>query len=244
MGRQSVLTQLNRLELLTAALKAEDCVTASALAAQLGVSQRTIARDLNVLRARHLPIEADRGAGGGIRLHRNWRETSISLDQKEAIDALLCFAIAESLGSALFLQHIPAVRLKVTTLFSTGQRDNIKKLRRRILIGAPASKTVMSSYSADFQKASPELFAAFINMKRVMLTYQDNRGSLTQRLIEPQYLFLNWPVWYLFAWDHLRSDGRCFRLDRVKSADIDPSTFKLHPATRFDPLIAQIGGNI
>jgi predicted DNA-binding transcriptional regulator YafY len=42
------------------------------------------------------------------------------------------------------------------------------------------------------------------------------RGLHLQRL-EPQFLYLNVPVWYLLAWDRLRGAVRFFRIDRVRS---------------------------
>lgn len=38
---------------------------------------------------------------------------------------------------------------------------------------------------------------------------------------------LCWPLWYILAWDHLRDDVRCFRLDRIQKADINEQSFKL-----------------
>jgi hypothetical protein len=47
-------------------------VTAGELAEELGASLRTLNRDLGLLRDSGLPIESDRGRGGGLRLKRNW----------------------------------------------------------------------------------------------------------------------------------------------------------------------------
>jgi len=59
-----------RLDALKALLADSDATTAGDLASELGVSVRTVQRDLASLRELGMPIEADRGRGGGIRLER------------------------------------------------------------------------------------------------------------------------------------------------------------------------------
>ncbi|NJO35709.1 MAG: HTH domain-containing protein, partial [Rhodospirillales bacterium] len=75
-------------------------VTAAELAAALGVSMRTLNRDLELLRDGGVPIESDRGRGGGLRLQRNWALGRLHLSPAEAIDLLLSIAIAERMNSA------------------------------------------------------------------------------------------------------------------------------------------------
>jgi len=45
-------------------------ITASALAERFGVNLRTIYRDLHTIREAGIPLEAERGRGGGMRLAR------------------------------------------------------------------------------------------------------------------------------------------------------------------------------
>lgn len=53
----------------------------------------------------------------------------------------------------------------------------------------------------------------------------------TTRLVEPHYLLLAWPVWYLLVWDHLRSAVRFLRLDRIEAARLtDQPPFALRDA--------------
>jgi predicted DNA-binding transcriptional regulator YafY len=49
----------------------------------------------------------------------------------------------------------------------------------------------------------------------------------TSRDVEPQFLYLNLPVWYLLAWDRLRKAIRCFRIDRIKSVTPLGTRFRL-----------------
>jgi predicted DNA-binding transcriptional regulator YafY len=58
----------------------------------------------------------------------------------------------------------------------------------------------------------------FLEMRGLAITYRAAPGQATERLVEPQYLYFNAPVWYLLAWDALRDDLRTFRIDRIARA--------------------------
>jgi predicted DNA-binding transcriptional regulator YafY len=64
-------------------------------------------------------------------------------------------------------------------------------------------------------------------MRRVVIEYVDHQGATTSREVEPQFLYLNVPVWYLLAWDRLRSAVRYFRIDRIKAVRPLETTFRL-----------------
>ena len=68
---------------------------------------------------------------------------------------------------------------------------------------------------------------AFFNMRCIAISYVDRNGVTTSRSIEPQFLYLSVPVWYLLAWDRLRGAIRYFRIDRVTSVTPLESEFRL-----------------
>jgi predicted DNA-binding transcriptional regulator YafY len=127
--------------------------------------------------------------------------------------------MAESLGLPLLLDRLRFVRQKLSAAFSDLQQARIRGLRSRILIGAPASPTVVASYTGPEAEALRNVKTAFFEMRRLVVRYCDEAGRETTREIEPQYLYLNLPVWYLLAWDHLRDDVRFFRIDRLRAAE-------------------------
>ncbi|MBL8709913.1 MAG: WYL domain-containing protein [Rhodospirillaceae bacterium] len=244
MPRKTDLQRLDRLEMLTALLAAGSITTVADLAMELGVSPRTVSRDIELLRTRDLPIDADRGRGGGLRLHRNWSVGNVHLQYREAIDVLLGLAIAEKLGTTLFLGHTRTVRHKLAASFSAAQRDKIRLLRKRVLVGARASDMVMSNYRPEIRCDPGLVLEAFFEMKRLEIWYAGASGARTQRLVEPQYLFLNWPVWYLLAWDHLRADVRFFRLDRIHRVRSDNTGFRLREEKLFRAAIEGVAETI
>ena len=66
-SRGGELERGDRLDALVALIRASEGISMGEIAKQLGVSVRTVRRDVSVLRARGMDIEGDRGRGGGIR---------------------------------------------------------------------------------------------------------------------------------------------------------------------------------
>jgi predicted DNA-binding transcriptional regulator YafY len=233
MRDRSTTSRLQRLEQLKSLLASREHVTAAELAAALRVSLRTLNRDLALLRDGGMPIESDRGRGGGLRLHRQWSIGRVNLHYREAIDTLLSLAIAEKLGSPLFLERAAAARNKLAATFSASHRERIRMLRRRILVGEVASPQVLANYDPTRARGCGAVTEAFFEMKQLQITYLDGRGRTTKREVEPHFLYLSWPVWYLLAWDRLREDVRTFRIDRIVHAGIRPTGFRLRSEAQF-----------
>lgn len=242
MPRISAASRLSRLDELASLLKAGELTTVAELAATLSVTPRTISRDIGLLRVRGIPLQASVGRGGGIRLYRDWPLSRTLLDHQEAINLLLALALAERLGSSLLLQSTGSLRNKLLSTFSPGETKNILKLRRRVLVRAPASEAVRQIHSQTTSDAiRSAVQQGFFEMRVVRIQYTDSVGARTLRDVEPQYLLLAWPVWYLLAWDHLRNDVRAFRFDKISSASVSDRNFELKPERIFESLIKEIG---
>lgn len=162
-----------------------------------------------------------------MRLHPNWALGRMQLSAAEAIDVLLSIAIAEQVGSPVLLRHLAAIRRKIVAAFGETHQATIRALRKRILLGPPASDQVAASYRASPSRPLAGLAEAFLNTRCVVIDYVDRNGATTLREIEPQFLYLSMPVWYLLAWDRLRGAVRHFRADRIRRVTPVDSTFRV-----------------
>jgi len=216
-------------------------MTVAAIAQELGVSARTLARDVAILRDRGLPVEADRGRGGGIRLHRLWGIGRLTLNHREAVVLLVSLAIAERLKSPWLIADLDSVRRKLAASFSPALKDRIDGLRRRILVDEAASSFVLKTLERPKDRCVQELFTAFLEMRCLDMTYvaPGKRGS--QRVIEPHFLLLAYPVWYVLGWDRSRDGIRSFRLDRITAAQATDEPFSPQPMARFAEAIEGTG---
>ena len=233
MGKGAASDRLERLERLKGLLKANDAMTVKDLADELDVSIRSLSRDIELLRASGVPIESDRGRGGGVRLQRQWSFGRLHLDFEEGIDLLLSIALAEKLNSPLLLNRLRSIRQKLAASFPEAQQSRIKMLRNRILIGPRASDHVMQTYRMNAPEQLTNVTRAFFDMRVLEIRYSDEATRMTTRQIEPQFLYLSVPAWYLLAWDRLRDDIRTFRIDRIHTAIIMDTTFRLRDRRTF-----------
>lgn len=235
MTRANANDRLRRMELLAVQLKQDDHCTIADLAQQHGVSSRTIARDLALMRDQGMQIDADRGRGGGVRLDRNWGVGRMNLSYAEAVDLLISIAVAEQMKSPMFLANLGSVRRQLVASFSPGKRDKVNRLKSRILIGITASTAVQAGASAPPKRVVQAVHQAFVDQKVLELRYQREDGRKSNRQIEPHYLLLKYPIWYVVAIDHLRNKPRTFRCDRMLAAELTETRFKLLPKDSFQP---------
>jgi len=227
------MTRFQRLEFISARLKSDDPQTIGDIASEAGVSIRTLTRDIQVLREQGQPIEADRGRGGGVRLHWSWGIGRLNLNYGEAIDLLVSLAVAEQMKSPLLMANLGSIRRKLMASFSPSMKHKLNSLKSRIMIAETASPFVLSAFSAPKVGIVEGLHLAFVTMCAMTISYRDENAALTQRVIEPHYLLLSYPVWYVLAWDHLRGDVRTFRCDRIMKVQVHDEGFRLRPLTRF-----------
>lgn len=233
MARTSDIARLARLDLLAARLKADAPMTVTELAAEFGVSRRTLTRDIELLRARGLPVEADRGRGGGVRMSATWGVGRLQLSYREAVDLLVSLAVAEQTGSPILMANLAPIRRKLMASFSRESRSRIDQLKSRLLIGGPASAQVLAAHAAPDGKVVEALHEAFLLLQPARIGYRDGSGARTLRIIEPHYLLLNFPVWYVLAYDPAKQAVRTFRCDRLSSVRPLADRFRLRPVEAF-----------
>ena len=219
--------------MLAVQLKQEELCTVKDLAHQHGVSERTITRDLLLMREQGLPIDADRGRGGGVRLDRNWGVGRMNLAYAEAVDLLISIEVAEQMNSPMFLAGLGSVRRQLVASFSPEKRHKVNRLKSRILIGDTASTYVQASVMSPPKRVVQALHQAFIDQETLAIGYQNEGGATSEREIEPHYLLLKYPVWYVIALDHLRAAPRTFRCDRILTVAMTGNHFRLLPKDAF-----------
>src|SRR5918999_306438 len=102
--------RIERLDLVSRLLRDRPGITASDVARTLGVSERSVFRDIEYLRERGYPIEGGRGRGGGLRIHSSWGLGRVLLTSEEALCTLLSLAITEKLGFPMFASEASRAR--------------------------------------------------------------------------------------------------------------------------------------
>ncbi len=183
----------------------------SELAVRLGVSPRTIRRDIDRLRELGYPVEASRGVAGGYRLVAGTAMPPLVLDDDEAV------AIAVGLRTAAG-QSVSGIEEASVRALAKLEQVLPARLRRRV--GTIGTATVaVPATGPVVDPAQLTVFAgAITNHETVRFRYRANDGAETRRRAEPLRLVAAGRRWYLVAYDLDRADWRVFRADRVRDA--------------------------
>lgn len=227
MGKSSLREKRERHEQILACLRSENYWTGDQICRELGISYRTLMRDLAELKETGIPIRSERGRGGGISIAGRWGLNKLQLSNSEVIALLVSLAITESINSPILADNLHSIKHRIASAFPIEQQKIISRIRKRILIGDHASKETLKTYKDPPKKILADLTDSFFNHTKVNIKYQSATGELTERTIEPHILCLVFPIWYFLSWDDLRQATRLFRIDRILSVKKTNVTFKL-----------------
>ncbi|MBP0460512.1 helix-turn-helix transcriptional regulator, partial [Streptomyces montanisoli] len=184
----------------------------SELAGRLGVSPRTIRRDIDRLRDLGYPVEATKGAVGGYRLVAGTAMPPLVLDDEEAV--AIAVGLRAGAGHAIEGVEEASVRAlaKLEQVLPSRLRHRVSSLQQ-----ATIPLTRGDGASVD-PKALTTMAAAVTGTERLRFAYRSGEGARTRRHVEPYRLVSTGRRWYLVAYDLERQDWRTFRVDRVGEA--------------------------
>ena len=182
--------------------------TGTELGERLGITERTVRRDVDRLRGLGYRIESTPGAAGGYRLEAGNALPPLLLDDDEAV------TIAIGLRVAATQQLVDGAH---TSLSALAKLEQVlpPALRRRV--GALADVVQPVGFGGPL--VSPdvlgELALSCRDHERIRFDYTARDGAETHRRVEPHTLAAARRSWYLVAWDLEREAWRTFRVDRI-----------------------------
>lgn len=212
-------------------------MTGRELADRLGIDARTVRRYLVVLQELGIPVEGQRGVGGGYRMQPGYRLPPLMLSDDEAVVVVLGLLAARRLGLDTESAAAAGALVKIHRVLPT-------ELRRRVeALESTLGFTSASTSGAPVPGDTVLLLAdAIRRRRRVRTAYRSFSGEITQRELSPYGLVVHAARWYLAAHDHARSDSRTFRIDRMSGATVEQET-ALTPPDGFDA-VAYVSGSL
>lgn len=181
------------------------------LAGRLGVTTRTLRRDIDRLRDLGYPVDAGPGVTGGYRLRPGGDVPPLLLDDDEATAVAVALHAAAAGAVPGTEQASLAALAKLDRLLPSRLRHRVDALRGAVVTLAPPGDAV----DPDLLVSLAQACAAH---ERVALAYDDREGRRSERRIEPYRVVATGRRWYLLAFDVDRGDWRTFRVDRVAEA--------------------------
>ncbi|MDW2981256.1 MAG: YafY family protein [Rhodanobacter sp.] len=211
------MRRADRLFLIIHALRGRrTALQARSLAQTLGVSLRTVYRDVADLQLSGVPIEGEAGVGYVLRKGSDIPPLMFTANELEAlvvgsrfVRAFAGTQLADSAQSAL---------LKIEAVLPPELRERAARTR----IFAPVWR---DQEREDFAALIDRLHAAILGNQVLRLEYRDEGGNPSTREIEPLCLSFWGGKWTLGAWCRLRRDFRNFRPDRIDTCAPSGETF-------------------
>ncbi len=210
----------SRLVNLLLLLQARGGMTGSQLAEELEVSVRTVYRDVEALSEAGVPIYAERGPHGGVRLVDGYRTRLTGLNEDEA-QALFLSGLPGPAAELGLGTVVAAARLKVLAALPPELRARASRLTQRFHLDAPGW----------FRPAEPvphleTLAAAVWEERRVTVAYR-RPDRIVERSLDPLGIVLKAGIWYLVA----TTEGqiRSYRVSRVEGTTVTEERFQRPP---------------
>jgi predicted DNA-binding transcriptional regulator YafY len=210
-------------------LQAKPLVTGRELGDRLGVDRRTVRRDLATLQRLGIPVEGERGVGGGYRLRPGYRLPPLMLTEDEATAVVLGLTAARrlALGDA---DGTDGALSKIHRVLPETLRRRVEALEATLAFTGPAITGEPPAGETVLLLAE-----AIRRGRRVRAAYRSFEGDETKRELSPYGLVVHAGRWYLAAYDDTRSALRTFRVDRIRGAAMRDA--RAHPAPAgFDAL--------
>ena len=179
------------------------------LAERLGVTTRTVRRDVDRLRSLSYPVDAGPGTAGGYRLGVGASIPPLLLDDDEA--TAIAIALGLTAGGAVHGVQEPAVSAlaKLDRMLPAHVRARVEAVRT----------TAVPLGGEDVVDAGMLLTTARAasDAERLRIAYTDREGRETERRVDPYRLVSTGRRWYLVALDVDRGAWRTLRVDRITS---------------------------
>jgi len=200
-------------------LQTRSRMTAGELADELEVSVRTIYRDVEALAEAGVPIFAERGPHGGVRLVDGYRTrlTGLTAEEAEAVFLSGMPGPAAELGLGTV---VTAARLKVMAALPPELRMRAGRVAERFHLDAPGW------FQSSDDTPHLELLAnAVWETRQVRMTYRRNeRVDPVERTVEPLGLVLKGGTWYVVA--QSGDSIRTYRVSRILEATLSGDRFE------------------
>jgi predicted DNA-binding transcriptional regulator YafY len=186
---------------------AEKPATAAQIAQSLGVTPRSIYRDIAALQAMQVPVQGGRGIGYMLRSGFDLPPLMFSIEETEAI--VLALALLERTGDVALKQSAKRVSQKIAAAVPP-------PLRQALATDTIHAWGTVASAPSGIDLAVVR--AAIRDERKIDIDYRDEQGRQTRRTIRPIALIYYSETANIVAWCELRQDLRHFRADRVESA--------------------------
>jgi predicted DNA-binding transcriptional regulator YafY len=201
-----------RLLAVLSALQSGGAWSGPRLAARLGVTVRTVRRDIDRLRQLGYAVESDVGVAGGYRLgHGGAAVPPLMLDEDEVVALAVCVSAAAG-------DSVAGVADAAARALAKLEQALPPPTRRAVAAVAETSERLPVEGDAVAAGVLVTVSAACRGRRRLLVSYRSRSGRASERRLEPLRVVNAGRRWYLVAYDLGPAEWRTFRIDRIVDA--------------------------
>ena len=195
--------------------KMRRAVTASRIADDFGICQRTVYRDIQDLMNSGVPIYGE--AGVGYVIDKKYYLPPIMFDPDELEAIGLGIAMVRNWTDEKFAEKAGSAFEKIQAVLP---ENMLLELQQLATYSLPSAARI--PWEVDFT----EVRECIRYKKKIEFTYIDLKERSTRRKVRPLSLVFFGPVWLLVTWCETRRDFRNFRLDRITAMNVPGEQFR------------------
>ena len=223
------MRRADRLFQIVQLLRRDRATTATQLATELEVSERTIYRYVQDLMQSGVPIQGEAGVGYALPSHFDLPPLMFTAVELQAL----------VLGARM-VQGWADDELQRAARSALAKVEQV--LPRALAADAAASRLFVPDFHVD-RAQRPTLLAlrqALTEARALQLDYADEVQAPSRRTVRPLGLYYWGRVWTLVGWCELRSDFRSFRVDRITAVVVLERRCTDEPGKRLDDFLARV----
>jgi predicted DNA-binding transcriptional regulator YafY len=210
-------------------LQASPLTTGAEIAERLAIDRRTVRRYVAALQEMEIPVEGQRGVGGGYRVRPGYRLPPLMLSDDEAVAVVLGLIAAGQIGLTAQTPAAAAAQAKISRVLPAPLADRLTALRQSLGFTMRAA-----GHDAPGSDILLVLGSAIRSHQRLTITYRTRADEVGDRDLDPYGLVFHSGRWYAVGHDHRSGEIRSFRADRI--AAITPTDQRFPPPEGFDPV--------
>lgn len=210
------MTRTDRHDIIIRHLRRNHFTTVEKLCTATGATRRTVLRDIAALRDQGFLIHSEVGRGGGLQLDPSSVQTSARLAATDVFALLLSVAAQRAAQPIPFSDLADMALAKIERSLPPDKLHDLRALLECLYIGELPPGQDISNLGRIESALLPVVEAGFMHRTPIAFGYQDAKGQISVRVVEPQAMLILPPLWYIVAWDPARDGFRHFRMDRIR----------------------------
>lgn len=229
------MRRADRLFLVIHALRGRrTALPARQLAETLGVSVRTLYRDIADLQLSGVPIEGE--AGVGYVLHKSADIPPLMFSADELESLIVGTRFVRAFAGEKLAKSARTALMKIEAVLPRELRERSAETR----IFAPVWR---DQHQSDISQRIDSLHAAIEAHRVLRIAYRDKSENSSEREVEPLCMAFWGGTWTLGTFCRLRSDFRSFRLDRIERLDETGEVFVPENGRNLDAYLQSAGSS-